>query len=157
MKAFKSTDAGPASTLPCPKTPAAPSRSFVGEGFGRRPADACRRRRQHRDLSVQPSRHRKRSFPFGSSLLADPPLGFATGILPKPLPLRNLVGADIELLRQFGQRLLPFIAAEATFGLKAGCGSGVCVSSPDLLSTASVAVVRQKIHLSHCQNLRSQL
>ena len=36
------------------------------------------------------------------------------------LPLRDLIRVDIELLRQFGQRLLPSIAARATFALKAG-------------------------------------
>ena len=36
------------------------------------------------------------------------------------LPLRDLIGVDIELLRQLGQRLLALIAAKATFALKAG-------------------------------------
>src|ERR1700738_2854398 len=37
------------------------------------------------------------------------------------------------------------------------CGSGGVVCSWSLLFTAIIAVVRQKLHLSPCSNLRSQL
>ena len=36
------------------------------------------------------------------------------------LPLRDLIGVDIELLRQLGQRPLALNPAKATFALKAG-------------------------------------
>ncbi len=36
------------------------------------------------------------------------------------LPLRDLVGVDIELLRQLGSVFSPLIAAKATFALKPG-------------------------------------
>jgi hypothetical protein len=37
------------------------------------------------------------------------------------------------------------------------CGSGAVVCSWSLLFTAIIAVVRQKLHLSTCSNLRSRL
>src|SRR3954454_1704255 len=74
------------------------------------------------------------------------------------LPGRDLVRMDIELLRQFGQRLLALDGGQSHLGL----GSRAVVparSSRHRLSCsrAILAAVRQKLHLSTCPNLPSQL
>jgi len=63
-------------------------------------------------------------------------------------PLRDLVDVHVELLRQLDQRLLAFRAANATFALNAGCGSGVLVSSSSLLIRSHHGRCQAKIPLS---------
>src|SRR5919112_2546433 len=74
------------------------------------------------------------------------------------LPLGDLVGMHIELLRQLGQGLLAFKSGQGHFGLESRrvvpAGSlAYCFSC----SAAIVAALRQKLYLSRCPNFPSQL
>src|ERR687898_32109 len=74
------------------------------------------------------------------------------------LPLGDLVGMHIKLLRQLGQGLLAFHGGQGHFGLESRrvvpAGSlAHCFSC----SAAIVAALRQKLHLSRCPNFPRQL
>jgi SNF2 family DNA or RNA helicase len=71
-------------------------------------------------------------------------------------PNRDLVLANVELLRQLGQRLPAPHGSKATFALTAGLCS-VFASSSDFLFDAMLAAVRQKLHLAACPELTSHL
>src|SRR5712671_505185 len=93
--------------------------------------------------------------------------GFGTSLSPEypgrpfkelRLPLGDLVGMDIELLRQIGQRLLAFDRGQSHFRLEGRCVAPACSLAHRLsCSTAILAVVRQKLHLSSCPSLSGQL
>src|SRR3954454_12351513 len=74
------------------------------------------------------------------------------------LPGRDLVRMDIELLRQFGQRLLALDGGQSHLGLESRAVIPARSSRHRLSrSRAILAAVRQKLHLSTCPNLPSQL
>src|SRR4051794_37244489 len=74
------------------------------------------------------------------------------------LPGRDLVRMDIELLRQFGQRLLALDGGQSHLGLESRAVIPARSSRHRLsCSRAILAAVRQKLHLSTCPNLPSQL
>jgi len=68
------------------------------------------------DLRMKRRQINRRRVGLGPAVSENTPRAFQKLVL----PLRDLIRVDIELLRQFGQRLLPSIAARATFALKAG-------------------------------------
>jgi len=66
-------------------------------------------------------------------------------------PRRDLIGVDVELLRQLSQCLM---AASAPFALKADVWfrrGRLLIVSPDSRGT-SVPAVRQKLHLASCSD-----
>src|SRR4051794_22224650 len=74
------------------------------------------------------------------------------------LPGRDLVRMDVELLRQFGQRPLTFDGGQSHLGLESRAVIPARSSRPCLSCwRAILAAVRQKLHLSTCPNLPSQL
>src|SRR5215204_7581971 len=74
------------------------------------------------------------------------------------LPGRDLVRMDVELLRQFGQRLLAFDGGQSHLRLESRAVIPARSSRHRLsCSRAILAAVRQKLHLSTCPNLPSQL
>src|ERR1700756_3782613 len=74
------------------------------------------------------------------------------------LPLNDLIWMDIKLLGQFGQRLLPLDCGQSHFCLESRCvvpawSFAHCLSC----STAILAALRQKLHLSRCSNSSGRL
>src|ERR1700730_17862309 len=73
------------------------------------------------------------------------------------LPLGDLIGMDVELLGQFGQRLLALDRSQSHFSLESrrvvpAWSFAHCLSC----STAILAALRQKLHLSSCPNYSLQ-
>src|SRR4051812_49203218 len=74
------------------------------------------------------------------------------------LPGRDLVRMNVELLRQFGQRLLALDGGQSHLRLESRAVIPARSSRHRLsCSRAILAAVRQKLHLSTCPNLPSQL
>src|SRR3954454_24780735 len=66
------------------------------------------------------------------------------------LPGRDLVGMNIELLRQFGQRLLPPYGSQGHLRFESRRVVPAWLSTHRLSCSAAIlAAVRQKLHLSH--------
>jgi hypothetical protein len=73
-------------------------------------------------------------------------------------PLRDLVGMNVELLRQLGQRLFALDGSQSHLRLESRCvvparSSGHCFSC----AARILAAFRQKLHLSRCSDFQSQL
>src|SRR4051812_10171941 len=74
------------------------------------------------------------------------------------LPLGDLVGMNVELLRQLGQRLLALDGGQSHLRLESRCvvptwSSGHCFSC----AARILAAFRQKLHLSRCSVFPSHL
>src|SRR5690242_9867839 len=74
------------------------------------------------------------------------------------LPLSDLIGVNVELLSQLGQRLLAPDGGQSHLRLESRCvvparSSGHCFSC----AARILAAFRQKLHLSRCSDFLSQL
>src|SRR5687768_12940071 len=74
------------------------------------------------------------------------------------LPLSDLVGMNVELLSQLGQRLVASDGGQSHLRLESRCVVPARSFGHRLSwSPAILAVVRQKLHLSRCPDFPSQL
>src|SRR3954462_4668344 len=74
------------------------------------------------------------------------------------LPLGDLVGMNVELLCQLGQRLLALDGSQSHLRLECRCVVPARSSRHDFSCAARIlAAFRQKLHLSRCSDFLSQL
>src|SRR5688572_27313580 len=98
--------------------------------------------------------HRQRRTPtVAATLRAEQP-----GCPVEKLPLGNLVGMNVELLCQLGQRLLALDGGQSHLRLESRCVVPTWSSRHGLSCAARIlAAFRQKLHLSRCSDFLSQL